>query len=116
MRGEADKKAGQQQDRGFEGRPWIAVLPSGARPPFRVWVNGVEQQEGADYVVESGGLRFAKPLAKEGRLGFWRWALIFFGIAGSYRKNDSVDVQYESGGQTRHVTGLDIRVEGDAGY
>ncbi len=85
------------------------MLPPGARPPFRVWVNGVEQREGSDYVVEQGGLRFAKPLAKEGKLGFWRWALMFFGIAGTYRKNDSVDVQYEAAGGMRLVTGLDLR-------
>ena len=89
----------------------MALLPRGAKPPFRVWVNGVEQQERVDYVVTAEGLRFSKPLAKEGRLGFWRWALIFFGIAGSYRKNDSVDVQYEIGGQTRLVTGLEIVAE-----
>jgi hypothetical protein len=89
-----------------EGR--LALLPRGARPPFRVWVNGVEQQESVDYVVTSRGLRFSKPLATEGKLGFWRWTLIFFGIAGSYRKNDSVDLQYEAGGRTRLVTGLEI--------
>ena len=94
-------------------RKWVAVLPRGARPPYRVWINGVEQQEGDDYVVAEDGLRFAKPLAKEGRLGFWRWALIFFGIAGSYRKDDSVDVQYGSGAARRHVTGLEIRFDGD---
>jgi hypothetical protein len=87
---------------------WLALLPRGAKSPFRVWVNGVEQREGDDYVVTGRGLRFAKPLAKEGRLGFWRWTLIFFGIAGTYRKNDSVDVQFEAGGQTRLVTGLEI--------
>ena len=86
----------------------LALLPRGAKPPFRVWVNGVEQQEGVDYVVTARGLRFSKPLAKEGRLGFWRWMLIFFGIAGSYRKNDSVDVQYEAGGRTRLVTAVEI--------
>ncbi len=110
MRSEGHRKAGQHQDGEQQGRPWIAVLPRGARPPYRVWVNGVEQQEGADYVAEPDGLRFSKPLARE-RLGPWRWALIFFGIAGSYGKNDSVDVQYESDGRTRHVAGLDIRVE-----
>jgi hypothetical protein len=86
----------------------LALLPRGAKPPFRVWVNGVEQQDGVDYVVTARGLRFSKPLAKEGRLGFWRWMLIFFGIAGTYRKNDSVDVQYEAGGRARLVTGLEI--------
>jgi hypothetical protein len=72
-------------------------------------VNGVEQREGDDFVVKGRWLEFEKPLAKEGRLGLFRWSLMFFGIAGTYRKNDSVDVQYTTaGGQNRLVTGLDI--------
>ena len=90
------------------GQVWRVKLPSGARAPFRVWVNGVEQREGSDYSVEGGRLRFERPLAKEGKLGLWRWALMFFGIAGTYRKNDSVDVQYTVNGGTRLATGLEI--------
>jgi hypothetical protein len=76
-------------------------------------VNGVEQREGDDYALEQGRLEFEKPLAKEGRLGLFRWALMFFGIAGTYRKNDSVDVQYTTAaGQVRLVTGLDIEPPG----
>lgn len=89
-------------------RHWTVRLPRGATPPFRVFVNGVEQREGTDYVVREGALRFSKPLAKEGKLGFWRWASMFFGIAGTYRKNDSVDVSYTVGGRTRLATRLDI--------
>jgi len=88
-------------------------LPEDARPPLRVFVNGVPQQEGADYMVQKGHLVFTRPLAKEGRLGFWRWLLIFLSIAGTYRRNDSVDVQYEVQGETRVATGLDI--EGPSG-
>jgi hypothetical protein len=84
-------------------------LPHGAFPPLRVWVNGVEQREGDDYVINGRLLEFDKFLAKEGRIGLFRWALMFFGIAGTYRKNDSVDVQFTTpGGQVRHVTGLDF--------
>jgi hypothetical protein len=83
-------------------------LPSAAEPPFRVFVNGVEQRKGEDYVVDGNRLRFSRLLAKEGRLGVWRWALMFFGIAGTYRKNDSVDVQYTVNGRTRLATGLKI--------
>jgi hypothetical protein len=89
---------------------WVVRVPRGARPPYRVFVNGVQQEEGVDYTLEGGLLKFGKPLAKEGRLGLWRWALIFFGIAGTYRKNDSVDVQYTANGPTKLVTGLDIEV------
>jgi hypothetical protein len=87
---------------------WLVKLPPDATPPFQVFVNGVRQAEGADYMVQKGHLVFAKPLAKEGRLGFWRWFLMFLSIAGTYRRNDSVDVQYEVQGQSRVATGLEI--------
>jgi hypothetical protein len=87
---------------------WLAKLPRGARPPFRVFINGVEQREGEDYTVRPGGLVFNRPLAQEGRLGFWRWALMFFGIAGSYRKHETVDVQYTVNGRPTVATGLKV--------
>jgi hypothetical protein len=43
-------------------------------------------------------LLFDRPLAKEGRLGLWRWFLGAWGI-GTYRKNDTIDVRYETGGR-----------------
>jgi hypothetical protein len=82
-------------------------LPRGAEPPYRVFVNGVPQQEGADYEVVGAELHFTKPLEKE-KLGMGRWAAIFFGLFGSYGKDDQVDVQYRLGGRTAHATGLDI--------
>ena len=88
---------------------WLVKLPPGADPPLGVFVNGVPQVEGVDYQVMKGHLVFSKPLAKEGRLGFWRWLLMFLSVAGTYRRNDSVDVQYEVDGQTRVATGLDIQ-------
>jgi hypothetical protein len=87
---------------------WLVPLPRGARGPFRVWVNGVEQQEGRDYELRGEALAFRRPLAKEGRLGFWRWLLMFLSIQGTYRQNDSVDVQYRAGGRERLATALDI--------
>ena len=86
----------------------LVPLPPGAEPPYRVFVNGVPQVEGEDYRVRDGGLVFLRPLAKEGRLGFWRWTLMIFSIAGTYRRNDSVDVQYRQGDGERVATGLDI--------
>lgn len=88
---------------------WLVKLPADAQPPYNVFVNGVPQSEGSDYTVQKGHLVFAKPLAKEGRLGFWRWLAMFLSIAGTYRRNDSVDVQYTQQGVTRVATGLDIQ-------
>lgn len=69
-------------------------LPPGVRPPFQVFVNGVPQQEGADYRIREGRLVFERELAQEGRLGVWRWFLGAWGI-GTYRRHDSVDVRYD---------------------
>jgi hypothetical protein len=87
---------------------WVVPLPSSVQEPFEVFVNGVLQAPGRDYEVRGRELRFDKPLAKEGRLGTIRWLSIFLGIAGTYRKNDSVDVAYESGGQRRVASALPI--------
>jgi hypothetical protein len=87
---------------------WIVRLPRGAQPPYRVFINGVEQRESEDYVITEGALRFSRPLEKEGKIGFWRWTAMFFGIFGTYRKNDSVDLQYMASGHQRLATGLDI--------
>jgi hypothetical protein len=73
---------------------WTVRLPAGVREPFEVYVNGVRQEPGADYERRGRALLFDRPLAKEGRLGFWRWLMGAFGI-GTYRKDDQVDVAYE---------------------
>ena len=87
---------------------WTVPLPRGAEPPYLVFVNGVPQAEGVDYEVRGHALSFDQPLAKEGRLGAVRWAGIFLGLFGTYRKNDSVDVQYTVNGRRQLATYLDI--------
>ena len=86
---------------------WRVPLPRGAEPPYRVFVNGVPQEEGRDYEVRAGELVFEKPLEKE-RIGAGRWTAIFLGLWGSYGKNDSVDVQYRLGDREAVATGLEI--------
>jgi hypothetical protein len=87
---------------------WIVPLPADVTEPFEVFVNGVRQEPGADYEVEAGALRFHRPLAREGRLGLLRWTSMFLGVAGTYRKNDSVDVVYDVGGRHTVATSLPI--------
>ena len=87
-------------------------LPPGVRPPFDVYLNGVLQRLGEDYEVREGALVFERPLAKEGRLGPWRWFLGAFGI-GTYRQNDAVDVHYATGGRPMVAHALDIEASGD---
>ena len=78
---------------------WLAPLPADARPPFEVFVNGVQQQPGADFDQIGRTLVFRHELAGEGKLGFWRWLSLFLGVAGTYRKNDSIDVVYDRAGR-----------------
>ena len=86
---------------------WRVPLPRGAERPYRVFVNGVPQSEGSEYEVVGHELHFFKPLEKE-RLGVGRWTAMFFGLFGSYGKNDSVDVQYRLSGRDVSATGLEI--------
>lgn len=87
---------------------WTVALPAGVTEPFEVYVNGVLQARGRDYDVRGRTLVFTRPLAKEGRLGAIRWLSMFLGVAGTYRKNDSVDVVYETGGRRTVASGLPI--------
>lgn len=84
-------------------------LPPDVTRPFEVFVNGVPQREGTDYVVRDGALVFERPMKEEGKLGLMRWTSIALGIAGSYRQNDSVDVAYERDG--RKVVAAKLTVE-----
>jgi len=69
-------------------------------------VNGVPQRAGVDFDLVGRSLVFRRELAREGRLGFWRWLSLFLGVAGTYRKHDTVDVVYSAGGG-RTVVSLD---------
>jgi len=81
-------------------------LPAGLEPPFEVYVNGVRQRESSDFVRRGDELVFSRELTREGRLGFWRWTSLFLGVAGTYRKHESVDLVYEVGGRRIVRTGL----------
>jgi hypothetical protein len=87
---------------------WTVPLPADVSEPFEVFVNGVPQVRGADYEVVGRTLRFSKPLAREGRLGALRWLSMFLGVAGTYRKDDSVDVVYQSASRRTVAAGLPI--------
>src|SRR5256884_8729005 len=83
-------------------------LPGGVGARFEVFINGVLQRPGQDFRREGDELVFERSLAREGRLGFWRWLSLFLGVAGTYRQNDSVDVVYEVGGRRVVATGLPL--------
>jgi hypothetical protein len=86
-------------------------LPAGVGESFEVFVNGVVQQPGRDFRREADELVFDRQLAREGRLGFWRWLSLFLGVAGTYRQNDSVDVVYQHDGRRIVATSLPLTLE-----
>jgi hypothetical protein len=83
-------------------------LPADLARPFEVYLNGVRQEEGADFAIEGRTLVFDEALRTEGKLGFWRWLSLWVGVAGTYRQNDSVDVVYERNGKRVVATKLPL--------
>lgn len=79
-------------------------LPGHVPTQFDVYVNGVRQVPGRDFGLEGRSLVFPRPIAQEGQLGFWRWASMWLGIAGTYRGHESVDVVYEADGRRSSET------------
>jgi hypothetical protein len=71
-----------------------------------VYVNGVRQEPGRDFDRLGDQLVFRRALAQEGRLGPIRWLSMLLGVAGTYRKHETVDVVYEVRGRKRVETGL----------
>jgi hypothetical protein len=84
-------------------------LPAHAERPITVYVNGVTQTEGDDYRIEGADIVFTRPIVKEARLGMIRWLSMLIGVVGTYRKNESVDVEYRAGGQVKLASDLEVR-------
>ncbi|UJA21304.1 hypothetical protein HJD18_14510 [Thermoleophilia bacterium SCSIO 60948] len=76
-------------------------LPRGASEPIEVFINGVAQRRGEDFDVAGGYIVFPRQIIKEGKLGGIRWLSMLIGIAGTYRKHETVDVSYRVGERTR---------------
>jgi hypothetical protein len=82
-------------------------LPQGAEAPFTVFINGIEQGEGVDYLVEGGEIVFTRPIVKE-KIGTGRWLAMYLGLFGTYRKDETVDVQFDRDGKTQLVSDLPV--------
>ena len=83
-------------------------LPAGAEAPYAVFVNGVDQREGVDYEVAAGEIVFKRQIVKE-KVGTGRWLAMYLGLFGTYRKNETIDVQFRRKGKTELVPDLPVR-------
>jgi hypothetical protein len=79
-------------------------LPAAVGERYEVYVNGIKQEAGRDFDRIGTTLVFRRALAQEGRLGAMRWLSMLLGIAGTYRKHETVDVVYESAGRRNVAT------------
>jgi hypothetical protein len=84
-----------------------ARLPRGAAEPIRVHINGVEQPRGEVWNVREGHIVFTRPIVKE-QVSTGRWLAMYLGLFGSYRKNETVDVEYTLGGATKLAPDVEI--------
>jgi hypothetical protein len=87
-----------------------ARLPAGAEPPIRVYINGVEQVRGTDYELHRNEVVFARPILKE-KVGAGRWMAMYLGLFGTYRKHETVDVEYRRAGRVELAS--DVEIAGD---
>jgi hypothetical protein len=85
-------------------------LPAGAEGPYVVFVNGIEQREGVDYEVGPGEIVFRRQIVKE-TVGKGRWLAMYLGAFGTYRKNETIDVQFKRNGKLELIS--DVAVEPD---
>jgi hypothetical protein len=83
-------------------------LPRGAERPIRVYVNGVEQSEGSDFRIGAGVIVFERPIVKEGKVSGLRWLAMLLGLFGTYRKHETVDVEYRLGGKVKLASDVEI--------
>jgi hypothetical protein len=86
------------------------AVPAGARPPYVVFINGVEQSEGSDFDVRDKEIVFRRDIVKE-KVGAGRWLAMYLGLFGTYRKDETIDLQFQRGGKTELVS--DLPVESD---
>jgi hypothetical protein len=82
-------------------------LPRGAAEPIRVHINGVEQRRGSDYEVRNREIIFNRTIIKE-TVTPGRWMAMYLGLFGTYRKNETVDVEYQLEGETKLAADVEI--------
>jgi hypothetical protein len=74
-------------------------LPEGAGTPVVVFINGMAQVEGRDYTIKGNEILFSRDIIKE-ELGTGRKLAMFLGLFGTYRKHETIDVQFQRDGRT----------------
>ena len=85
-------------------------LPAGAEAPYTVFINGVEQREGVDYDLRAGEILFTRQIVKE-KVGAGRWLAMYLGLFGTYRKNETIDLQFNRNGKVELISDLPVQAD-----
>ncbi|MDQ2700669.1 MAG: hypothetical protein M3Y23_05000 [Actinomycetota bacterium] len=81
------------------------TLPEGAEAPLVVYINGVVQTEGQDYVLRTNEILFTRDIVKEEKSGR-RKLIMLLGVVGFYTPHETVDVQFRRNGRTELASDL----------
>jgi hypothetical protein len=87
-----------------ETESWVDI-PAYIEEPFDVYLNGIQQEAGIDYLIVDGSLVFPRELIPHVKMTPLQWFLVGVGI-GNYRKHDTVDIAYQRDGRRLVATGL----------
>jgi len=82
-------------------------LPEGAEKPIVVFVNGVAQDEGTDYLLRDNEILFTRDIIKEEKSGKKKMVMLL-GVVGFYNKDETIDVQYQQDGKTQLAGDLPV--------
>ncbi len=85
-------------------------LPTGAEEPIRVYINSIEQPRGEVWNREGNEIVFTRPIIKE-IVTKGRWLAMYIGIFGTYRKHETVDIEYMADGKVQLAA--DVRLIDD---
>jgi hypothetical protein len=83
-------------------------LPARAEAPYAVFINGVDQREGADYKIGDGEIVFSRQIVKE-KVGTGRWLAMYLGLFGTYRKDETIDLQFQRDGKVELISDLPVQ-------
>ena len=89
----------------------LVDLPDGVEidDKFDVYINGILQEYATDYQIEGRTLVFPRNLAPEIKMTKLQVLRAALGIAGTYKKYDTVDITYVHEGRRLVATGLKPR-------
>lgn len=83
------------------------ALPTGAERPITVFINGVPREEGRDYEIDDREIVFRHPIVKE-KVSSMRWLAMLVGAAGTYRRNETVDIEFHRDGRVELAGDLPV--------